>query len=130
MFDFDSSGLRKSKYYMTPNEEKELSSISGVELNPQLSNIYRAGIYARDSDIRNVIRYNDISKGHSNKNSLSVLKSDAENPRLESNVVKDLQTEIKIMIEIIEDAEIQLYMKSVYKENKNNGKEFLEKMLE
>merc|ERR1712030_97095 len=66
MFDFDSSGLRKSKYYMTPNEEKELSSISGVELNPQLSNIYRAGIYARDSDIRNVIRYNDISKGHSN----------------------------------------------------------------
>ena len=40
MFDFDSSGLRKSKYYMTPNEEKELSSISGVELNPQLSNIY------------------------------------------------------------------------------------------
>ena len=34
------------------------------------------------------------------------------------------------MIEIIEDAEIQLYMKSVYKENKNNGKEFLEKMLE
>ena len=33
-----------------PCEEKELSSISGVELNPQLSNIYRAGIYARDSD--------------------------------------------------------------------------------
>ena len=76
MFDFDSSGLRKSKYYMTPNAEKELSSISGVELNPQLSNIYRAGIYVRDSDIRNVIRYNDISKGHSNKNCLSVLKSE------------------------------------------------------
>ena len=68
MFDFDSSGLRKSKYYMTPNEEKKLSSISGLELNPQLSNIYRAGIYAQDSDIRNVICYNDISKGHSNKN--------------------------------------------------------------
>ena len=51
MFDFDSSGLRKSKYYMTPNEEKELSSISGVELNPQLSNIYRAGIYARDTQL-------------------------------------------------------------------------------
>ena len=49
---------------------------------------------------------------------------------MESNVVKDLQTKIKIMIEIIEDAEIQIYMKSVYKENKNNDKEFLEKMLE
>ena len=48
-------GLRKSKYYLTPNEEKELSSISGDELNPQLSNVYRAGIFARYSDIRNVI---------------------------------------------------------------------------
>ena len=95
--------------------------------HPKCCVIVNGAIY---SDIRNVIRYNDISKGHSNKNRLSVLKSDAENPRLESNVVKDRQTEIKIMIEIIEDAEIQLYMKSVYKENKNNGKEFLEKMLE
>ena len=64
-----------------------MSLISGDELNPQLSDVYRAGISARDSDIRNVIRYNDISKGHSNKNCLSVLKSDAENPRSESNIV-------------------------------------------
>ena len=34
------------------------------------------------------------------------------------------------MIEIIEDAETQLFMKSVYKENKNKGAEFLERMIE
>ena len=34
------------------------------------------------------------------------------------------------MIEIIEDAEIQLYMKSVYKDNKSKGREFLEQMLD
>ena len=104
--------------------------MSGDALNPELSKVYRSEVSARDSDIRNIIRYNDISKGFSRKNRIPVLKSDVDNERSEECVIKELQTEIKIMIEIIEDAETQLFMKSVYKENKHKGAEFLERMLE
>ena len=104
--------------------------MSGDALNPELSKIYRLRVSAKDSDIRNIIRYNDISRGFSRKNRIAVLKSDIDNERSEKCILEELQTEIKIMIEIIEDAETQLYMKSVYKENKHNGVEFLERVLE
>ena len=38
--------------------------MKGEALNPKLANLYRSGVAARDSDIRNLIRYNDISKGY------------------------------------------------------------------
>ena len=124
------TGIRKSQYYMTPNKDKELCSMTGAALNPQLSNIYRSGVSARDSDIRNVIRYNDINKGYSNKNCIPVLNSEKENPKSDDIIIKNLQTEIKIMIEIIDNADIQLHMRKHFKENKNKGKMFLEEMLD
>ena len=99
-------------------------------MNPKLANLYRSGVAARDSDIRNLIRYNDISKGYNTKNRISILKSETENSKTESTILKELQTEIKIMIEIIETPETQLLMRKIYKENKQKGVSFLEKMLD
>ena len=112
------TGIRKSQYFLTPNQERELSSMKGEALNPKFANLYRSGVAARDSDIRNLIRYNDISKGYNTKNRISILKSETENSKTESTILKELQTEIKIMIEIIKNSETQLLMRKIYKENK------------
>ena len=61
---------------------------------------------------------------------ISILKSETENSKTESTILKELQTEIKIMIEIIETPETQLLMRNIYKENKQKGVSFLEKMLD
>ena len=125
------TGIRKSEYFLYPMEDKkELTSMTGSALNPKLSSIFRSAVSARNSDIRNVIRYNDLSKSFSNKNRISILKSEINCEKSPETFVKELKTEIKIMIEIIDDAEIQIQMRSMLKENQTKGKDFLEKMLD
>ena len=50
-------GIRASKYYSEPQENKALQSITGKPLNEDLTNIHQIAIQTRDADIRNVIRY-------------------------------------------------------------------------
>ena len=69
-------GLRKSKYLLNPVENKELVSIDNNELNPHLSDLFKNGVSARDSDIRNILRQNDIKLGYNSKNKIEILKSD------------------------------------------------------
>ena len=74
---------------MTPNEEKEMKSMSGDALNPELSKIYRLRVIAKDSDSRNIIRYNDISKGfyvkiESQFSNLILIMKDLKNVSLKS----------------------------------------------
>ena len=38
--------------------------MSGKELNPVLMDIYKQGVSARDTDIRNVIRYGTVKKAY------------------------------------------------------------------
>ena len=71
-----------------------------------------------------------MSKSFSNKNRISILKSEINREKSPETFVKELKTEIKIMIEIIDDAEIQIQMRSMLKENQAKGKDFLEKMLD
>ena len=47
-----------------------------------------------------------------------------------NTLINDLKTEIKIMIEIIEDAEIQIQMRTLLEKNQTKGKEYLESMLD
>ena len=49
--------------------------MTGQLLNPEINNIYRIGLEKRDSDIRNVIRYNDVSRGYNPKNNITILES-------------------------------------------------------
>ena len=56
-------GLRKSKYLLTPMENKELVSIDKNQLNPHLSDLFKNGVNARDSDIRHILRQNYIKLG-------------------------------------------------------------------
>ena len=87
-------------------------------------------VSARKRDIRNVIRHNDLAKSFSNKNRIHVLKSEINNPKQMNTLINDLKTEIKIMIEIIEDAEIQIQMRTLLEKNQTKGKEYLESMLD
>ena len=57
-------------------ENKELVSIDNNELNPHLSDLFKNGVSARDSDIRNILRQNDIKLGYNSKNKIEILKSD------------------------------------------------------
>ena len=49
-------GIRASKYYSEPQENKALQSITGKPLNEDLTNIHQIAIQTRDADIQNVIR--------------------------------------------------------------------------
>ena len=122
-------GLRKSQYYANPSEEKELTSITGEKLNPQLERLYCHRVETRDKDIRSLIRYNDITKGYNHKNKISILAAEMDSPKSELVKIKELKTDIKIMIELIQEANVQIHMRNFYSENKNRGIEFLEEML-
>ena len=69
-------GMRKSGFLSSPYETKELKSMSGKILNPVIMDIYKQGVSAHDSDIRNVIRYGYCKKGYDPKNKVHVLKED------------------------------------------------------
>ena len=66
-------GLRKSSYYSNPLMPCDLKSITGQKLNPDLEKLYRNGVNARDSNIRQLIRYNDIGEAYNAKNKITIL---------------------------------------------------------
>ena len=75
-------GIRKSNLYSSRLEKTELKSMSGDELNPNLSNIYRHSVEIKDSDIRRFIRHNDITKAYKASNRITILK---DNMKKEKN---------------------------------------------
>ena len=111
--------MRKSGFLSSPYETKELKSMSGKILNPVIMDIYKQGVSARDSDIRNVIRYGYSKKGYHPKNKVHVLKEDLKEVS-EEKKIKTLKTEIRIMLEILEDAELQVALTKIYNENKSS----------
>ena len=44
--------------------------------------------------------------------------------------IAEVKTEIKIMLELVEDPEMVLFLKNFYKENKSKGLDFLQLMLD
>ena len=123
-------GLRKSKYLLNPMENKELVSIDNNELNPHLSDLFKNGVSARDSDIRNILRQNDIKLGYNSKNKIEILKSDIGKTKKLQTKENELKNEIKIMISLIDDAEEQLHWKQIYDESKNKEQESMESLLQ
>ena len=115
--------MRKSGFLSSPYETKELKSMSGKILNPVIMDIYKQGVSARDSDIRNVIRYGYCKKGYDPKNKVHVLKEDLKEVS-EEKKIKTLKTEIRIMLEL------QVALTKIYNENKSRGVQYLEFFLE
>ena len=76
-----------------------------------------------------MIRYGDCKKGYNPENKVRVLKEDMKEVS-EKKKIQTLNTEIKIMLEIIEDAEMQVALSKIYKENKSHGLKFLEFFLD
>ena len=88
------------------------------------------GVKTRDSDIRNLIRYNDLPKVYNHKNRISILKSEIDSPKTTEEKIEELKVEIKIMLQIIEDSQLQIKMTEIYKANKHRGFDFLESLLD
>ena len=103
--------------------------MSGKELNPVLMDIYKQGVSAHDRDIRNVIRYGTCKKAYNVDNKIKILKEDCKEVS-EEKKVKNLKTEIQIMLELIEDSEVQLALTKLYNLNKSHGVPYLELFLE
>ena len=91
-------GLRKSKYLLNPMENKELLSIENKELNPGLSDVFMTGVKSRDSDIRNVLRHNDIKLGYNSTHKLEILKADIGKTKDSKTKEIELKNEIKLMV--------------------------------
>ena len=123
-------GLRKSKYLLTPMENKELVSIDKNQLNPHLSDLFKNGVNARDSDIRNILRQNDIKLGYNSTNKIEILKSNVGKTKNLQTKETELKNELKTMISLIDDAEEQLHWKQIYDEIKIKGREYLESLLQ
>ena len=98
--------------------------MSGKSLNPVLLDIFKQGVSARDSDIRNVIRYGHCKKGYNAANKVQILEEDLKEVP-EEKTIQILKTEIRIMLEIVEDAELQVTLTQIYNENKSRGLDFL-----
>ena len=122
-------GLRKSNYFSEPTQERDFVSMKGEKLNPGLKDLFNLGVKARDSDIRQVIRNNDLKSGYNAKNKVEVIE---ERVKHVSEVVQiqQLKEEIKIMISMESDPESQLFLLNVYQHNKHKGEVYLKEMLE
>ena len=64
------------------------------------------------------------------QNRISILKSEIKNPPTTEERTMQLKIEIKIMLQIIEDPQLQVKMREIYKMNKHQGLMFLENMLD
>ena len=123
-------GLRNSKYLLNPMENIELVSIDNNQLNPDLSDLFKNGVTVWDSDIRNILRQNDIKLGYNAKNKIEILKSDIGKTKNLKTKENELKNEIKTMISLIDDAEEQLHWKQIYDESKNKEEESMEPLLQ
>ena len=58
--------MRKARYLSRPGQENSLISLSGEELNTNLSEIVKIAERQRQENILNVIRHNDFNSGFKN----------------------------------------------------------------
>ena len=122
-------GLRKSKYFSEPTQEQDFVSMKGEKLNPGLKDLFNLGVRARDSDIWQVIRNNDLKSGYNAKNKVEVIEERVKHVS-EVGKIQQLKEEIKIMISMESDPESQLFLLNVYQHNKHKGEVYLKEMLE
>ena len=122
--------MRKTVSKMFLIENKEFVSIDKKPLNSCLTDLFMKGVNSRDSDIRNILRKNDIKLGYNSTNKIQILQSDIGKTKDLETIEKELKNEIKIMISLIDDAEEQLHWKQIYDDKKIEGKLFLESLLQ
>ena len=90
--------------------EKSTKKIPIPRDHPSVPTVHSLSVSKRDSDIRNVIRHSDIKQGYIGKNKLKL---------------KTLKSEIKVMIETLEDPCGPLAFFQYYRDNKHKWADFL-----
>ena len=73
--------------------------------------------------------YGTFKKAYKVENKIQFLKEDSQEIS-EEKKIKNLKTEIQIMLELIEDVEVQLSLTKLYNLNKSHGVPYLELFLE
>ena len=85
--------LRKSEYLNNPTKKLEANSISGKVLHKSLKNLFEISQKQRQSDILNVIRYNDFSEAFGGK-SVIIFKVDKFNQTSDEQLVTHSDTDL------------------------------------
>ena len=109
--------LRKSEYLNNPTKKLEANSISGKVLHKSLKNLFEISQKQRQSDILNVIRYNDFSEAFGGKSvKIPIFKDDKFNQTSDEQLV----TQIQILIFSIEDLNLQMLVRDAFEKEKTN----------
>ena len=119
--------MRKVNYLSIPLECRSMQWINGTDLNEFMENLYENSKKVRKSDILNVIRFSDFSKGYNYQTkNLPLFKNDKLNTETEDNLDKKIQ----VLIEIIEDDEAKASVKLFYLKHTKKDRSFKEKILD
>jgi hypothetical protein len=68
--------LRKTNYLKNPQNVVDLESIEGHKLSKALLNVFHTSRDKRNTDILNVMRYSNFSKGYNSKSRIPILEDD------------------------------------------------------
>ena len=117
--------MRQSEYLTEPEEEKELISIRGHDINDKLLDIRKIGEQVRKENILNILNHNDFFT------KLPTQKFDIFSE--ESRRELDLGEQIQILISCEENSETRAALLEYWQTSKNNPefdeKEFVESLL-
>ena len=101
----------KVNTFAKPTMINEAKSIYEKELHPALNTLFNNAHQQRQTDILNVMRYNDFSEAFEGKTArIPIFKNDAFN---ESSIL-ELKTQIHILILAIEDLEVQIMVRNTF----------------
>ena len=108
--------LRARNYLNKPAREKELVSLSGQKLNPELEKILPISQKTRQQNVLNVLRYKDFTKGYDPKRKFKVLKSKEDEDSLGLN----FENQLEILIETEDDIEARDSLREYVKQSRSH----------
>ena len=119
--------LRNSGYFDDESDKGELETIEGEEMSRDLLNIFNVSREKRDSDILNVIRYSDFSKGYNSKSRIPILKLDKSNV----TSLKEMEDQALILLHCIEEKEEKDFlMEKFLNEKEGKDKDFFQNFID
>ena len=116
--------LRNSGYFDDESDKGELETIEGEEMSRDLLNIFNVSREKRDSDILNVIRYSDFSKGYNSKSRIPILKLDKSNV----TSLKEMEDQALILLHCIEEKDF--LMEKFLNEKEGKDKDFFQNFID
>ena len=115
--------MRKISFLSKPLQDKKMLSMQNMELNPQLTNIFKLAQKQKQDDVMNVIRHNDFNFGYSTSAKIDVLKN-----KQEDKLGINFETQLEILIASEENPELRENLKE-YCQNSRKHPDFDEEKI-